>query len=73
MSLSNGPGAARTDSKPKKQYKARIKDPWPDIHAIEVHLQAPNIMAAGKMLLERFESMQINEDHIVQLVEVEPR
>jgi hypothetical protein len=30
-------------------------------------------MAAGKMLLERFESMQINEDHIVQLVEVEPR
>jgi hypothetical protein len=57
----------------KKQFKARIEGNRSDWHAMEIWLEAENIMEAGHELLSTLGAMGVFEEHIVKLIEIDPK
>jgi len=57
----------------KKQFKARVENPWPMCHAMELHLEGNSIMSVGNDLLEHLGSLGVDESQITKLIEVEDR
>jgi hypothetical protein len=57
-----------------KQFKARIENPALNWHAIEVYLQAENILDAGREMMEVLAPLGITTDKVTKLIEIdEPR
>lgn len=52
------------------QYKARIEPAVSNWHAIEIWLQAPNILSAGQEILELMGPLAIDMSHVTKLIEL---
>jgi hypothetical protein len=57
----------------KKQFKARIEGNHPDWHAMEIWVEAENIMTAGNDLLRILGPIGVFEENIIKLIEIDPK
>lgn len=53
------------------QFKARVVAPARNWHAMEIWLEADNIIDAGKDILETLMPLGITSDSVTRLIEVE--
>jgi hypothetical protein len=74
MAAFDGPGSRRIPLPAvprKKQYKARIENPWNSCHAIEVWFEGTSIIEAGQAIMEKFASLGVSAAQVTKLIEVD--
>lgn len=55
-------------------FKVRIEKPkqWPQVHAIEVYLEAAGPLVAGATVVDKFNSyVGVDEEEITKIIEIE--
>lgn len=57
-----------------KQYKARLEfQGKPNFHAIEVWMEADNIIQASEILINYFQPLSVDSSDVVKLIETEDK
>jgi hypothetical protein len=52
-------------------FKARVENPMANVFAMEIYFKAPNIVEAGKYLVDSLGSIGVFSENVVRLVEVD--
>lgn len=56
---------------PRKHFKARVENPWPGCHAMELWLEGFNIISIGNELVETLAILGVDESKVTKLIEIE--
>lgn len=66
-----GVSVSRETAPAKKQFKCRVERPAGDWHAMEIWLQARNIVDAARDVMDVLSPLGITTDQISKLIELE--
>ncbi len=55
-----------------RQFKARVEKPTLSWHAIEIWLEAENIIEAGEDVMRQLMPLGISTDNVTKLIEIDP-
>jgi hypothetical protein len=54
-----------------KQFRVRVEKPCANWHAMEIHMQAENIIEAAERIMDKLSPLGVSPEQVTKLVEVD--